>query len=323
MSQEKKCPVCGSGKRSVVHAKENINTTWFQCGGCSLVYQGSGKGGARADEKYYRSGQMREAILCRYGDPGSVTPEAAFEEKYPLQWERFLKVKDLLRSDSSLLEIGCGAGGFLHIVAPRTGDYAGVELDKEMADFCRSRLRLKVHDQLLSEIDFGKKKFDLVCMFHVLEHFADPKSFLAQVKKLLKPSGRLVIEVPCFDEALFQVFPLKKYADLYFTPHHELYFTPSSLERLLVECGFQGELSPFNEYGMENHLNWIQNDSPVPGASRQSGRGLQISSYKKSERNTAFINHLNCWLRDKNVEYKDLLGAYGFHDTIFCVADRD
>lgn len=321
MNHKKSCPICHCKPGPVVFKKRE-GILWIRCEVCGLVYKVPEKGGIKADADYYRTGQMRETVLCRYGDPGSVTPEAAFEEKYELQWERFLKVKDCVNQNSSILEIGCGAGGFLHIVAPRVGSCSGVELDKEMVDFCRTRLRLNIHDQLLHEIDFGKKKFDLVCMFHVLEHLQDPKHFLSQVKGLLKPGGRMAIEVPCFNDALIQVFDLKKFPELYYVLHHELYFTQESMAKLLDDCGLQSQFFPFNEYGLANHLNWLQNDSPAKGASRQSGRCYQVASFKETPENAEFVRNLNLWLQRINGEYKDLLASHGFFDTIFCIAQK-
>ena len=322
MKREKGCPLCGNVENSLIYEKKQEGLSWIQCKECSLVYKTAGKDSLSTDTGYYREGQMRETVPYRYGDSSSVTPEIAFEEKNEIQWGRFLKVKEYINKDSSVMEIGCGAGGFLHIVKPFVQGCVGVELDKELVEFSRSKLSLDVRDTLLSEIDFSGKKFDLICMFHVLEHFDDPKSFLHQVKEHLKPGGRLVIEVPNFNDTLLQVFGLKKYQEIYFTVHHELYFSQKSLSKLLEDCGFQCTFSPFNEYGIANHLNWVQNDRPVPGSSRQSGRCFQVSSYNKNEKNSEFVGELNQWLRQINDDYKELLASYGFFDTLFCIAQK-
>ncbi|MBI5186444.1 MAG: class I SAM-dependent methyltransferase [Nitrospinae bacterium] len=322
MSQAKPCPICHNPPGPVVFKKESEGALWVRCEGCGLVYKVHERPEPGDSADYYRDGKMRETVPYRYGDSSSATPEAAFEEKYELQWERFLKAKGCLDKASSVLEIGCGSGGFLYIAAPNVERCVGVELDEELAAFCRTRLKLDVRDKPLNEIDFGGKEFDLICMFHVLEHFYDPGSFLVEAIKLLKPGGRLAIEVPCFDDALVQAFDLKKFQELYFVPHHELYFTQNSLSRLLGDSGLQFQFSSFNEYGLANHLNWLQNDSPVKGASRQSGRGYQVTSFKKTPRNVEFVNSLNPWLRRINGEYKDILASRGFFDTIFCMAQK-
>lgn len=322
MKKNKGCPVCQSSDGTTVHEKKKENVSWIHCTKCGMVYKSSKKAAVDTDAAYYRAGQMRGTVPYRYGDAASVTPEIAYEEKQELQWERYLKLRKHIHTKTSVLEIGCGSGGFLHILKPMASQCVGIELDKEQVDFCKSRLKLDVRDTLLQETKFNGKKFDLICMFHVLEHFRDPKSFLKEVKKHLHSEGRLAIEVPCFNEALLQVFNLKKYRELYFTIHHELFFTLESLGRLLSDCGFRVDFSPFNEYGIANHLNWVQNDSPVLGASRQSGRCLQIPKNGKPKSHSDFIDDLNLLVRQVNEEYKELLASHGMFDTIFCVAEK-
>lgn len=322
MSQGKPCPICHNPPGPVVFKKESEGSLWVRCEGCGLVYKVHEKPETGDGADYYRDGKMRETVPYRYGDISSITPDAAFEEKYELQWERFLKVKDYLDKGSSVLEIGCGSGGFLYIAAPNVERCVGVELDEELVAFCRTRLKLDVRDKPLSEVGFGGKEFDLICMFHVLEHLDDPGSFLTEAMDRLKPGGKIAIEVPCFNDALLQVFDLKKYTELYFVTHHELHFTKESLSLLLHGRGLQASFFPFNEYGLANHLNWLQNDSPVKGSSRQSGRGYQAAAFKKTPHNIEFVNSLNPWLRRINGEYKALLASHGFFDTIFCIAQH-
>jgi len=321
MTRRKHCPLCQGTEGTLIHKKEEAS--WILCGRCELIYKVVEENGVMADSGYYREGRMRKTVPYRYGDASSVTPEIAFEEKYELQWERFLKVRKYVTKDSSVMEIGCGAGGFLYLMRPMARDCVGVELDRELVDFCRSRLQADVRDQLLGDIDFGDQKFDVICMFHVLEHFRDPKGFLQEVQGHLKPRGILAIEVPCFDEALLQAFDLKGYAGMYFTMHHELYFTQKSLRRLLNDCGLTPRFSPFNEYGLANHLNWLQHDSPVPGASRQSERLFQATCPEEQKSHLKFVSQFNHWFRRVNDEYKGLLAAHGLFDTVFCIAGKD
>jgi SAM-dependent methyltransferase len=73
-------------------------------------------------------------------------------------------------------------------------------------------------------------------MWHVLEHLSDPALVLSHVKRVLKPGGRLILEVPNYGSLWSRLlrddwFPLEY-------PFHQFHFAPSSLRRILIRAGF-------------------------------------------------------------------------------------
>lgn len=175
---------------------------------------------------------------------------------------RLKKVESVIGGAKSLLEIGAGDGGFLQQVREQCDGLAlaCIEPDLETEQLRRDKSWLvQYHD--FAEI--GTRRFDVVCLFHVLEHLLDPAPLLRSCAAVIEPGGCLVIEVPSLDDPLLSIYEVPSYREFFFQKQHPYYYTASSLDRLLVACGFEVEaLLAHQRYGLENHLNWLQRGAP-------------------------------------------------------------
>ena len=134
-----------------------------------------------------------------------------------------------------LLDFGCGHGFFLSLLDGRW-DACGVEPARAAARYASETLGQKAYCGYVDEIDFDEGSFDVVTMFHVLEHVAEPKAELSYVNRLLRPGGYVYIEVPDFGSVLSR---WRKRRWWYIMRFHTYYFTRQSLVRLLRETGFR------------------------------------------------------------------------------------
>jgi SAM-dependent methyltransferase len=114
-----------------------------------------------------------------------------------LRWETV--IRHLPAQPGSLLEIGCGQGGFAARLARRFR-YVGIDLDGTSISVARRRLEahgvtgeLRVGD--LSELA-PSERFDVVCAFEVLEHLQDDAGALAAWADRLERGGTLIVSVP-------------------------------------------------------------------------------------------------------------------------------
>jgi SAM-dependent methyltransferase len=118
----------------------------------------------------------------------------------PNAWLRWEAVAPLIPRDAvSVLEVGCGRGGF----AVRLADgrrYVGVEPDGVSAEVARARL---LHHRLAGDIRVGdlsvvdaEEDFDLVCAFEVIEHIEDDAGFVEACARHLAPGGTLLLTTP-------------------------------------------------------------------------------------------------------------------------------
>lgn len=141
------------------------------------------------------------------------------------------------------LDIGCGDGRFLDI-ARRAGKGArglfGIELDLQAVASARQRGFEVFHSTVEDVRDLQERQVDLVTMFHVIEHVADPLACLGQIRKWMRPSGMLALETPNIDSLDARLFR-DGYWGGYHIPRHWHLFSPDTIRQALARTGFTVE----------------------------------------------------------------------------------
>jgi 2-polyprenyl-3-methyl-5-hydroxy-6-metoxy-1,4-benzoquinol methylase len=147
--------------------------------------------------------------------------------------------KPPLAKVGSALDIGCSSGDYLAYLQTLGWEVYGIELDEEAARYAREHFGIPVSvgtaERALSA--FPDESLDVVTMWHVLEHLFDPSSVLAQVHRVLRPGGILMLEMPNSDSLWASIlgeywFPLE-------IPRHLYHFTPPTLRAMLTKTGFR------------------------------------------------------------------------------------
>jgi SAM-dependent methyltransferase len=108
--------------------------------------------------------------------------------------------------------------------------------------------------------EYDDGEFDIITLFHVLEHFPEPDKQLRDIRRLLSDDGKLLIEVPNHDDWLPKVST--EYFDFYYQPVHVFYFTAETMTDLLQRAGFEGEIEYEQRYGLENARHWLEHGEP-------------------------------------------------------------
>ena len=136
-----------------------------------------------------------------------------------------------------VLDIGCGRGLLLSKLRERGWEPQGTELSEEAAVYARERLGLPVSTCALQDCGFADGEFDLVILWHVLEHLHAPRAILQEVSRILKPGGVLLVAVPNFGswEARWSG-PGWFHLDV---PRHLTHFTPQTLHDALDKAGLK------------------------------------------------------------------------------------
>ncbi|MFP5223877.1 MAG: methyltransferase domain-containing protein [Acidobacteriota bacterium] len=267
------------------------------------------------DAKDYYDKHYRKKFSDSLCDP-TDDPERIFEARKDHQADRLRIVAPFADPDASLLEVGCSAGQFLTHVA---GMFRcqGLELNDRCAAFVRERLGIPVHTQELSALGLPDASFDAVAAFQVLEHMADPRAFLLEARRLLKPGGRLFIEVPNLHDALRVLWKVPAYRTFYFHEAHTFYFSAASLEKLFGQCGLNLEATHFlQDYNVFNHVYWYFNNAPQPDCSF----GLAPPHFPLEENLADAASQVNELCRRFDASYKDLLAKAGLSSNMFLVA---
>lgn len=158
-----------------------------------------------------------------------------------------------------VLDIGCGRGLLLNKLRKRGWESLGTELSDEAATYAREKLELPIFTETLEELRFPDGEFDLVILWHVLEHVHSPRDLLAEVSRILKPGGLLLVAVPNFGswEARWSGsgwFHLD-------VPRHLTHFTPRTLRGVLEGSGLKLWSSNFfsTEYDFFSFVQSTQN----------------------------------------------------------------
>ena len=160
----------------------------------------------------------------------------------------------------SLLDFGCGNGEMLSAIEEAVPVF-GIEPDREARNKCTSH-----GHQVWESADHALNaniRFDIVTLFHVVEHFYDPVKELKLIRSLLQPGGLLVIETPSADDALLTKYDSEYFQNFTYWSHHPMLHSKKSLEALLIKSGFQiAESRGVQRYGLANHLYWLSQGKP-------------------------------------------------------------
>lgn len=135
-----------------------------------------------------------------------------------------------------ILDIGCGVGDFLNYAKEKGCKITGIEPN----DDARKIAEKKLNTEVLSPADLENlpdNSFDIITMWHVLEHVADLKTEIHHLQRLLKNDGRLILALPNYKS-----FDAEYYKDkwaAYDVPRHLNHFSRTSIENIFKETKFQ------------------------------------------------------------------------------------
>lgn len=170
-----------------------------------------------------------------------------------------------LDRDSTVLDVGCGAGENGAAVARRYGcDVVGVEPSAEAAEAARKN-GLDVFEGPFESFS-TERRFTGAILVHCLEHLADPLSTLRRVHDLLVPGGSLFIAVPNLDGLERRLFG--EHWDAWDIPRHLHHFSPPSLRQLVGAAGFRVEAQYFEAYSLASRSLANRRHPSLPYAER-------------------------------------------------------
>lgn len=241
------CPGCG--------AVDATHFTWawddltgkpgrfafVRCRGCALVYQSP-----RVPLQEIRAWYDEEYISHRRrSDLGPLTglytrALDGHDRRKAALVERFVQ----LGPRSQVLDVGCGAGTFLRRIQRTTGaSVTGVDFKRELAQApsiagAEGSPGIDLRVGLFYEQELPEARYDLITMWHFLEHCYDPLRSLREARRVLVPgSGRVVIEVPRLDSVSFRLYR-ERWPGLQ-APQHTVLLDKQHLLAFVREAGLE------------------------------------------------------------------------------------
>ena len=134
-----------------------------------------------------------------------------------------------------ILDVGCGTGANL-ILLSRFGDAEGVDVSPDALAFCRERGLNNVRLGSAEELPYEDGIFDLVTAFDVVEHMDDDVAGLREMRRVLRPGGRVLLFVPTF------MFLWGVQDEV---SHHRRRYRLSELRRAVTQAGFEVERTTY------------------------------------------------------------------------------
>ncbi|MBN1263793.1 MAG: class I SAM-dependent methyltransferase [Candidatus Pacebacteria bacterium] len=217
------CPLCDSSRKEVLFRARNVHGdillsreefSWVRCLGCGLAYVSP-----RPDQKTIWQYYPRD-----YYDPRIKIPRSflkAYRRRY--NRARLSLVLKFASLPGRLLDLGAGEGIFVKVAREAGLEALGVEPG--------------ISGKRIKDFKFGNGSFDVVTLWHVLEHMPQPQKEIREIKRVLKRRGWLFLSLPNFKSFGFRLgktgwFHLD-------TPRHLAGYSPKTVKKLLEDGGFE------------------------------------------------------------------------------------
>lgn len=186
------CGLCGSNKNKIFNQRDSKsfeNLKIAICLNCSLVQQEN----LPNDEelKIYYSHNYREDYKKTYTPKLKHIRRAGLAAKSRIS---FIKNNIKNISNMKLLDVGAGGGEFVYLASKNGFDAQGIEPNVGYSSFARDEYGVNIKTLTLNELKADT--VNIITLFHVFEHMANPQKVIEKLSCILKKDGYLLIEVP-------------------------------------------------------------------------------------------------------------------------------
>lgn len=171
-----------------------------------------------------------------------------------------------------LLDIGCGTGSFLWVMLAKGFRVQGVEKDFGAAQYGREKLGLDIFIGDLADADFPAGEFQVITMWHSLEHIHRLRENMLAIRKIAAPGAKLFIALPNLTSLDARVY--KAYWAPFDVPRHLWHFRPEALARLLSEYGFK--LEQTKALPLDPFYNCLLSEGMISGRNRLARIGIRL-----------------------------------------------
>jgi len=243
------CPCCGSPNRvSVLEDARDLLTSSppaafgiWRCNECSSAYLSP-----RPRQQYLGQYYPEEEYLPMGDNAGTGSP---WKQRIKRSLRSVLSLPYTIRfgnpeptmspfGEGRMLEIGFGHGVYLREMHSLGWDVFGCDISSHKVERLKEQFGSeRIFLGKLEEMAFPPESFDLIALWHVIEHLHAPGPIIERIRGLLKPGGRLIIgtpNFPCVEERCFGRWWIG-----FEVPRHLIVFSQAGLVQLLAEHGFK------------------------------------------------------------------------------------
>lgn len=169
-----KCPLCGSPDYQLLFAHKECGNV-VRCTQCQLKFTRSRWTASMPELRQQHPEPLPDMIL----------------QKQDSQIDDFLDILNRIKryqASGKLLELGCLTGHFLALARKAGYEGIGIEPDPWAGEYARREFGLSVHETPVPDLDFDDRTFDVIAMFHVMEHLTRPTETLLDLRRILTSS---------------------------------------------------------------------------------------------------------------------------------------
>lgn len=250
------CPLCGSSEGEIkypidahyLYSHTRVDVSGYQIGVAVC---------SKCEHQFIQPCPTRDFLTLFYASYMSAAKSGFYKARqagaipdvfrlYYSPWlDEIRKMQEAAKP--TLLDIGCGLGMFLRLAREKGFHVVGIEPNAEAVERLAKVFSITAYNSLLEDY-LPKEKFDVVTMWDLLEHLAEPKVAIEKVFSMLNHGGLLALEIPIRDsllhwaaKGLFWASFGKVRRPLFLTygVHHLQYFSEGAVVSFLVDQGFE------------------------------------------------------------------------------------
>lgn len=229
----KTCPWCGSEKAKLhLKLKDEFLTKEtfkiYECEQCGLLYtlprpEKDKIGAYYKSEDYYSHQENKKGLIPKIYE---AVKAVNLKAKYKMATEGL--------NTGSVLDIGCGVGDFLHTMEQKGWSTTGIEPSEDAKAIAQKRMKANIlAPEQIEKLD--DESFNLITMWHVLEHVDDLKTEINHLHRILKKGGKLVLALPNYQS--FDAQHYKEFWAAYDVPRHLNHFSQKSISNIFSHSG--------------------------------------------------------------------------------------
>ena len=227
------CPVCKSNNITFLfiakdHLVSHKEFKIYGCNQCTLRFTNP-RPETKELSRYYESDEY-----ISHTDQSSSLINSLYKIARKFTIKRKRRLLQGMTNNYTLLDFGCGTGHFIEHCKGSGWQVSGVEPNELARSLAAGNTMETIYDDL-SKV--GAKSFDIITLWHVLEHVAELNKTIEQLKALLAVDGTLVIAVPNYEA--YETTIYKEFWAAYDVPRHLYHFNRKSMKALLAQHGLK------------------------------------------------------------------------------------
>ncbi len=235
LEEIKKCPICENKEFTSFltctdHTVSKKQFHLVKCTHCNFLFTNP-RPDLNSIGKYYDSDEY-----ISHKDKGNSIINILYKTIRNYTLQKKVQLINKLSVKGNILDYGCGTGYFLKACKENGWNIEGIEPDKGANQQATQNLDKTIHDEINQ---IKNIKFNIITLWHVLEHIHDLNDTLSKITSLLREDGKLLIAVPNY-----QSYDAEKYQSnwaAYDVPRHLYHFDKKTIQLLAEKYNFKVE----------------------------------------------------------------------------------